>query len=87
MNARSILNKLDSLESVLLTVDPDFLAVTETWLSNEIGDAEIAPPNYCIVRKDRATRGGGVAILINKRIRFTQMPVVEGAEAVFCNLL
>lgn len=39
------------------------------------------------MRKDRITRGGGVAILINKKIPFEILPEVEGAEALFCKLL
>lgn len=38
VNARSIVNKLDDLESLLISLKPDFLAVTETWLTSDIED-------------------------------------------------
>ena len=36
LNARSIVNKVDSLESVLISLEPDFVAVTETWLTHDL---------------------------------------------------
>lgn len=48
---------------------------------------EVTPPNYAILRKDRETRGGGVALLISKKLNFTPLPHVEGVEAIFCKLL
>ncbi|KAH9379153.1 hypothetical protein HPB48_002663 [Haemaphysalis longicornis] len=38
INARSILDKSDDLESALTVYDPDVTAVTETWLSDRITD-------------------------------------------------
>lgn len=81
------MNKLTSLESLVISIEPDFLAVTETWLTKDIKDFEMALPNYAIVRKDRPSRGGGVAILIKRDIPFIALPEVIGVEAVFCKLL
>lgn len=67
VNARSIRSKPDDVESLLLAIKPDFLAITETWLTHDIMDFEITPPTYAILRKDSATQGGGMAILINKK--------------------
>lgn len=86
VNCRSVLNKAEALESLLLGLDPHFAALTETWLTNEVLDNEIAPPNYTVVRKDRPTRGRGVALLIKNDIPFTVLPEVEDVEAVFCKL-
>lgn len=83
MNCRSVLNKLESLECLLLDLEPDFVALTETWLNNDILDSEVTPPNYNIIRKDRPTRGGGVALMIKREIQYTVLPEVEGVEAVF----
>lgn len=80
------MNKLTSLESLILSIEPDFLALTETWLTKDIKDFEMALPNYAILRKDRPSRGGGVAILIKRDIPFVALPEVTGVEAVFCKL-
>lgn len=50
------------------------------WSSQKRGytkilETEVVPPNYCIVRKDREKRGGGVAIMIKSNMVF---PVIEG---------
>lgn len=58
--------KKHSLEASLLTHEPDFLTLTETWLTADIKDLEIATPNYAIIRNDRTTGGGRVAILVKK---------------------
>lgn len=87
VNARSMVNKLDAIESLLVGLEPDFLAITETWLNTDVKDDDVTPPNYTIIRKDRATRGGGVAIMIKKDIAFTVLPEIEQVEAVFCKLL
>lgn len=82
-----MLQKLVPLESLLLGIEPDFVALTETWLTNEIKDFEVTTPNYVIIRKDRQTRGGGVAILIKKDLSFEILSEVIGVEAIFCKLL
>ena len=43
--------------------DIDLFFLTETWLTPKVNDAVICPRNYNIVRNDRISRGGGVAVL------------------------
>lgn len=64
INARSVINKVDSLEVQLMQHDPHITVITETWLRSEIGDDEVFPVHYNVFRKDRTTRGGGVAVLV-----------------------
>lgn len=87
VNARSIVNKTSCLEQLLLDQEPHIVAITETWLTPDIFNDEIAPPDYAVIRKDRPTRGGGVALLISKSIPFVALPDVLGAEAVFCKII
>lgn len=70
INASSIVRKTDFLEALLLGIEPGYVALTETWLTIDIRDAEITPPNYVIMRKDQPTHGGGVALLIKKEIPY-----------------
>ncbi|KAI8516278.1 hypothetical protein Bbelb_048590 [Branchiostoma belcheri] len=59
LNARSVKavnkhrNKLVQLESLIHLNSPDILAITETWLTSDIHDQEVIPPNYVTYRKDR----------------------------------
>ena len=67
-NVRSLKNKLDCYHSVFLgTLYPlgqcKVFALTETWLSADVLDAEIAIPDFTIFRKDRVGRRGGGVLL------------------------
>lgn len=82
-NARSILNKVDVIESIILEHEPDIVVITETWLHKDVLDSEVTPPNYTIVRKDREGRGGGVAIMIQNNIQFSALDEVCDVEALW----
>lgn len=54
LNARSILNKIQSLETTLLLYEPDM------WLLLKLGCRHLCTiMKYVVVRKDRPSRGGG----------------------------
>ena len=68
--ARSLTNKRPELLATLrsLSLTPQIIAITETWLTDNIPDGMISLPNYKqIFRADRpkqeGRRGGGVLIL------------------------
>ena len=67
-NARSLGNKLINLQSLVYSSNPGIVAITETWLNKDIFSNEILPHDYCIYRKDRSTRGGGVLIAVHNSI-------------------
>ncbi len=50
---------------------------TETWLSADIKNSEIFPPEYDVYRKDRSSRGGGVLLLINNRLISSSLPELD----------
>ena len=75
-NARSIINKFDELEARLSTdllKNCCLLAITESWLSSNIQDSQIALEDYTLIRHDRSasstnkTIGGGLLIYINNK--------------------
>ena len=61
-NARSLLPKIDELQAVCLSVNPDIICITESWLSSDIEDLEIELPDYSSIRVDRNRHGGGIVI-------------------------
>lgn len=73
--------------STTTTTAPDIVGITETWLAPDIFNIEFAPPNYSVIRKDRPSRGGGVAVLIKNTIPFTLLPSIAEAEAVFVRII
>lgn len=60
-NITSLLPKRDALCSFLDDSNSDIVALTETWLTPEIGYTEVFPDDSSdnIYRRDRRTRRGG----------------------------
>lgn len=74
------------LEHLTSIHDPDVIALTETWLHNGVFDSEFTPPQFCAHRRDRNSRGGGVALLFRKGLKVVRLSEPPGAEAMFCKL-
>ena len=75
-NARSLLPKLDEL-ILLVTTNvyyPDFICITETWLSTDIMDCEVAIPGFQVCWLDRDRHGGGVLLYIRDVYHYTLIP-------------
>ena len=72
-NVRSLKNKINELKIMAAAAKPDIIALTETWLHDDIGNSEINIDSYSLIRKDRHrvanSRGGGVAFYIKDNIR------------------
>lgn len=89
INARSIVNKSVELEAILLCYNPHIVVITETWLRDDIDDTDVFPPSYQVFRRDRPTRGGGVAVLIKCGIRASLVRQIDNHESVtlkaFCS--
>lgn len=86
LNARSLVNKSSELESIVLTHKPHIIVITETWLNIDIRDAEVTPPGYRIYRKDRDSRGGGVAIIYQENLSVSRLADIAGIECVVINV-
>ena len=83
INARSIKNKMASLNKMLNELTADLCLLTETWLKDEEGindmieDFTNTSP-YGLLRKDRVAgkRGGGIAICYNReKIQLTKAKI------------
>lgn len=60
---------------------------TETWLNSNIHSAEIFPPNYDVITKDRADGYGGVLLAVKKYFIFDRItPSYDDTESVFAKL-
>jgi exonuclease III len=59
--------KTHEFYSNLLAQDINIIGLTETWLSSSVLDAELFDARYTVFRKDRQTRGGGVAMAVQSR--------------------
>ena len=77
LNARSLCNKLSEFNTLIYTANPSLIAVTESWLNDSVHDALLDPVNiYNIFRHDRKSRGGGVCLLLEKKIKCIEIATV-----------
>ena len=51
--------------------NPDIFCVCETWLSSDLPDSLLCTDSYTVIRYDRGSRGGGVALFFRNCIKFT----------------
>ena len=71
------MNKLSDL-SVLLQVDkPDIVAITETFLNEDISNSEIVENLYYVFRQDHNRHTGGVMLLVRNTISATRRTDLE----------
>ena len=70
-NVRSLLSKVEELETVLRSSFINMAFITETWLSENVHDSAVAFDGYSLVRRDRVNKlGGGVCAYIKSSIPF-----------------
>ena len=76
------MQKVDELESVLLTNNVDIACVTETWLNDVIPSGVVSISGYVIHRNDRSNgrRGGGVAVFVRQDIPCERLTSLEAAD-------
>jgi len=70
-NATSLHNKTHEFNYFINNNNINVALVTETWLNSQINPHII---NYHLVRSDSQRKGGGVAIVINKQIKYYILP-------------
>lgn len=98
LNARSIKtvnrehNKLVALHNLVTSFDTHIIAITETWLTTNVLDAELLPGRFQVYRKDRcetcpSKRGGGLLLGIDHKHPSKRRDDLEGdGEILVCEL-
>lgn len=72
MNARSIVNKRNEFLVELNSYCYDLIFVVETWLHEFLPDSLLVENSgYCLCRRDRGSRGGGILVAIRESIRWS----------------
>lgn len=69
-NIRSLRHKVDELR-LLVSAYPNLhvIALTETWVSSDIGDSDFAIDAFRVFRKKRNGNGGDVAIYVKDTVQ------------------
>ena len=69
-NVRSIINKIDELQFLLSSSQPDICVFTESWLDTNTPNDSLATPGYSVFRCDRQYRkGGGIMCFIRSHFK------------------
>lgn len=74
------------MEFLLLSEDPHVVCITETWLNSDVSSDCIVPPGYTMLRWDRDSRGGGVAIIVKSSLSVSTI-TSEMPESVWCKIM
>jgi exonuclease III len=87
MNVRSIMGKRDEFQAWMADHRPHVTAVTESWLTEDVLDAEIAVDGYTVHRCDRVGMGyGGVLLYVHDALKSTIVAKYQ-QEGTNCELL
>ena len=74
LNIRSMVNKREQLEDLLVNSNIDCLGLTETWLKHSSPEALVKMPGYNIFRRDRIKgKGGGALLYIRDTLQCEQI--------------
>ena len=69
VNIRSLTSGFNDFKILVQQQDFDVIMVTETWLTDNILDNTVNIQGYRLIRKDRTSRGGGVAAYVKNYIK------------------
>lgn len=85
LNVRSLMLHFVDFSELLSKIECDIICITETRLSNSISNQHIKINGYNVVRSDRNTRGGGVAIYLKNQLQFQvlQIPNCSSFEHIW----
>ncbi|CAG5073437.1 Similar to RTase: Probable RNA-directed DNA polymerase from transposon BS (Drosophila melanogaster) [Cotesia congregata] len=69
LNAQSLIPHIDEFRDHFRVLDYDVIAVSKSWLSSSVVDAQLNLPQFHLLRNDRKTRhGGGVLLFIRNTL-------------------
>ena len=93
-NARSIMNKLTSLESNVAEYNPDVIGITESWATEKGIQLLLELEDYTCYRQDRmsdySTKGGGLLMYMKDTFDhrlLENITVNRGIEALWCEII
>ena len=74
-NSRSLRSKIDELACTVATYPVDVVAITETWLSDDVPSSAVELRGYSMIRHDKSDgrRGGGVCVYVKDLLPLTPL--------------
>ena len=88
INARSIVNKINDLQAIMESCDPDVVGICESWANSNVFDSELSIEGYDLFRVDRQeARGGGVLLYTRPTLQAIEFfPTTKFPEQVWCRI-
>lgn len=81
-NIRSIFTGFDLFTDFVKSGNAfDVLGLSETWLDASVDDSALSIDGFKLIRRDRSTRGGGVAFYINNSLNFKVLKLLSPATS------
>ena len=87
LNCRSLFPNINDIRDILTLHSFSVLALTETWLTPNISDGDMFVSNYKLLRRDRGSRGGGVALYIRADIQHKILLPVSHLEDLWISMV
>ena len=89
-NAQGLRSKLPELRLFLFLHNNELhvIAITESWLTNDILDCELILPDMTLLRNDRPTPSGGVLLYLNNKLQFSSIDnaVLSLLDTLWCKI-
>lgn len=70
LNVQSLSSHYAEFASLLIQEEFDIVGISETWLTSNISSGLVRVDDYNLIRRDRGSRGGGVAIYIRNTFNY-----------------
>ena len=70
LNVQSLVKKIDEFRYIFEKSEVDVICISETWFRSDMADSLFKVNGYKLLRSDRSSHGGGVAIYIRSNISF-----------------
>lgn len=88
LNIRSLKSSFYEFQKFILDINPDILAITETWLNQNDATTNYEIFNYNFFRLDRNNRGGGICVYIKKylKAKILNIPKTNHLENFWINI-
>jgi len=84
-----VTNKLDYLRAEVQVIDPDIIAISESWTKESVSDSELNLTGYTLFRKDRELdiNGGGVLLYVKDCLNASEVKFKSHCpEQVWCKV-
>jgi len=80
---------MEELCTEVQEIDPDIIAVSESWANDSIDDSELSVEGYTLFRKDRVLdiKGGGVLLYVKEAFSAREVKLInQFPEQVWCKI-